>query len=239
MNAIVYIARREMQSYLNSPVAYVVLGVFLLFLGYFYFSTLFLIGFASMRNFFSLAPMLLVVFGPALSMRLIAEERKSGTIESLLNFPVRDFEVVLGKFFGGFGIVVIGLLFTVPYVFSVAWLVPKEMSFDYGPVIGGYLGLLFLSSSFVAFGLLASSLTKNQIVAFVIGFVLCVFFFLIDKVAVLMPYSWAFIFEFLSVDAHFANIARGVLDSRDLLYYLSITTVALFFTTRMLRRSRA
>ncbi len=238
MNAIICIARREMQSYLNSPVAYVVLGIFLLLLGYFYFSTLFLIGFASMRNFFSIAPMLLVVFAPALSMRLIAEERKSGTIESLLNFPVRDFEVVLGKFLGGFGIVSLGLLFTVPYVFSVAWLAPKEMSFDYGPVIGGYFGLLLLSSSFIAFGLFASSFTKNQIVAFVVGFILCVFFFLIDKAAIILPYSLAFIFEFLSVDTHFTNIARGVLDSRDVLYYVSLTAVTLFFTTRMLRRSR-
>jgi len=239
MNAILCIARREIQSYLNSPVAYVVLGVFLLFVGYFYFSTLFLIGLASMRNFFSMVPMLLVVFAPALSMRLIAEERKSGTIEPLLILPVKDFEVVLGKFLGGFVIVMIGLLFTIPYALSVAWLVPKGVSFDYGPILGGYLGLAFLSSSFIAFGLLASSLTQNQIVAFVIGFVFCILFFLIDKVAFILPHSLAFIFEFLSVDIHFANIARGVLDSRDLIYYLSLTTITLFLTTQMLRQSRS
>ena len=238
MSKIYYIARREMQSYLNSPVAYIVLVVFLLMLGYFYFSTLFVMGIASMRNFFSITPLLLVIFGPALSMRLIAEERKSGTIEPLLCLPVKDYQVVIGKFFGGLGIITVGLIFTFPYVFSVAWLTPENMSLDYGPIIGGYLGLVFLSSSFISLGLLASSLTQNQIVAFIVGFCFCLFFFLIDKLAPLLPLAWSSFFAYLSVDVHFTNIARGIIDSRDVIYYLSLTIVALFLATCLLRQSK-
>ncbi|MBM3887296.1 ABC transporter [Candidatus Dependentiae bacterium] len=227
-----------MQSYFNSPVAYVVLCVFLFLLGYFYFSTLFLTGFASMRNFFSVAPLLLVIFGPALSMRLISEEKKAGTLESLLVLPVQDYELVLGKFLGGFGILMVGLLFTLPYIGSVAFLTPDNMILDYGPIVGGYLGLVFLASAFIALGLFASALTKNQIVAFIIGFLLCLFFFLIDKIAVFLPSEWSRFFEFLSVDTHFSNIARGVIDSRDLIYYLSLTLIFLFLTTYALRQGR-
>jgi ABC-2 type transport system permease protein len=238
MTKVLSIAKRELASYFNSPVAYVVLGVFLILLGYFYFSTLFLTGFASMRNFFSLAPMLLVVFGPALSMRLIAEERKAGTLEQLLSMPIRDVDVVLGKFVAGVGMVAVGLLFTLPYLVTVSMLTPPNMSLDLGPVFAGYLGLILCASSFVSLGLLASALTRNQIVAFIVGFLLCLFFFIIDKVAVLLPLAAAPVFEYLSVDTHFANVARGVLDSRDLIFYFSLTGVALLLTIRSLRFSR-
>ena len=176
------IARRDFQAYFNSPVAYVVLGVFLLVLGYLFFSTLFLGGFASMRGFFSVAPILFVVFGPAITMRLISEERKTGTIEQLLTLPIRNFEVVLGKFLASLGIVLVGLLFTLPYAFSVSLLTPADTPFDYGPVIGGYVGLILLSSAFLSLGLFASSLTKNQIVAFIIGLALCFFFYFVDEI---------------------------------------------------------
>lgn len=235
MSRVIGIARREMQSYFNSPVAYVVLGVFLLLIGYLYFSTLFLTGFASLRNFFSVVPILLVVFAPALTMRLIAEERKSGTIEHLLTLPVTDMQVVIGKFLAALGTLAVGLLLTLPYVFSVSLLTPDGLSLDYGPIVGGYLGLIFLASSFLSLGLLASSVTQNQIVAFVIGLVFCFFFFFIDKFAILMPLYLAPLFEFLSVDYHFGNIARGVIDSRDILFYVSLTFTALMLTVFSLR----
>lgn len=235
MGRILSIARREMQSYFNSPVAYIVLGVFLLLIGYLYFSTLFLTGFASLRNFFSVTPVLLVVFAPAMTMRLIAEERKSGTIEHLMTLPVTDAEVVLGKFFAAMGTVCIGLLMTLPYPLSVALLTPPTLSMDFGPVVGGYLGLVFLSASFMSLGLFASALTRNQIVAFIIGLLVCFFFFFIDKFAILMPAALAPIFEYLSVDFHFGNIARGVIDSRDVLFYVSLTSIALMLTIYSLR----
>lgn len=235
MSTTLSIARRDFQAYLNSPTAYVVLGVFLLVLGYLFFSTLFLGGFASMRGFFSIVPVLFVVFGPALTMRLISEERKTGTIEQLLTLPVNNMQVVLGKFFAALGIMAVGLVFTLPYVVSMTFLTASDVSFDYGPVIGGYIGLLLLAGAFIALGLFASSLTKNQIVAFIIGLALCFFFYFVDKFAVLMPPAVAAVLEYISVDYHFNNIARGVLDTRDLVYYLSLITIFIFLTERTLR----
>lgn len=236
MSRVLCIAQREMRSYFNSPVAYIVLGVFLLVVGYLYFSTLFLTGFASLRNFFNLAPVLLFVFAPALSMRLIAEERKSGTIEHLLTLPVTDTQVVLGKFLASVATMCVGIAMTIPYALSVSTLVPDNLSLDLGPVIGGYVGLVLLSGTFLSLGLLASALTRNQIVAFIIGLAMCFFFFFIDKFAILLPASLAAFFEFLSVDYHFANIARGVIDSRDILFYVSLTSIALMLTVLALRR---
>ncbi len=232
------IARRDFQAYFNSPVAYVVLGVFLLVLGYLFFSTLFLGGFASMRGFFGVAPVLFVVFGPAITMRLISEERKTGTIEQLLTLPVSNFQVVFGKFLAALGIVCVGLIFTIPYALSVSLLTPPDAAFDYGPVIGGYIGLVLLSSAFLSLGLFASSLTKNQIVAFIIGLALCFFFYFVDKFAVLMPPHIGAILEYISVDYHFGNIARGVVDTRDLVFYLSLIAIFLVLTERTLRRER-
>lgn len=238
MNSTLCIARRDFQAYFNSPVAYVVLGVFLLVLGYLFFSTLFLGGFASMRSFFSVVPVLLVVFGPAITMRLISEERKSGTIEQLLTLPVTNCEVVLGKFLAALGIICVGLLFTLPYAVSVSLLTPAGAPFDYGPVIGGYLGLVLLSSAFLSLGLFASALTKNQIVAFIIGLGLCFFFYFVDKFAVLMPPKVGAVLEYISVDFHFNNIARGVVDSRDVVFYLSLIAVFLILTERSLRKEK-
>lgn len=238
MNTTLVIARRDFQAYFNSPAAYVVLGVFLLVLGYLFFSTLFLSGYASMRGFFGVAPVLFVVFGPAITMRLISEERKTGTIEQLLTLPINNYQVVVGKFLAALGIISVGLAFTLPYVISVSILTPPDTSFDFGPVIGGYLGLLLLASVFLALGLFASSLTKNQIVAFIIGLALCFFFYFVDKFAVLMPASVAGIFEYISVDFHFNNIARGVIDTRGLVFYLSLVTLFIVLTERSLRRDK-
>jgi ABC-2 type transport system permease protein len=238
MSATLSIARRDFQAYFNSPVAYVVLGVFLLVLGYLFFSTLFLGGYASMRTFFSVTPVLFVVFGPAITMRLISEERKTGTIEQLLTLPINNCQVVMGKFLAALGIISVGLLFTLPYVFSVSLLIPPDARFDYGPVIGGYIGLLLLASVFLSLGLFASSLSKNQIVAFIIGLALCFFFYFVDKFAVLMPAQLAGILEYISVDYHFNNIARGVIDTRALVFYLSLVTLFLVLTERSLRRDK-
>jgi ABC-2 type transport system permease protein len=238
MSTALAVARREMRAYFNSPVAYIVLGVFLLLAGYFFFNAFFLMGTASMRGFFGLAPVLLVVFGPALTMRLFAEERKSGTLELLLTMPVRDGEVVAGKFLAALGILSVGILCTLPYAFSVASLVAEGASFDWGPVIGGYLGLFLMASSFLAMGLWASALSKNQIVGFIVALLVCFAFYFVDKVAVFMPAGISDILSFLSVDTHFANIARGVIDTRDILFYLSLTVAGLILTQRALMAAR-
>jgi ABC-2 type transport system permease protein len=238
MSSALAVARREFRSFFQSPVAYIVIGVFLLVAGWLYFSTLFLTGAASLRSFFGLAPVLFVVFAPAITMRLLAEERKAGTLELLLSMPIKDWEVVIGKFAAALGMVAVGLLWTLPYSLSVSTLTAKGVSFDWGPVFGGYFGLLLLASSFLALGLWASALSRNQIVGFIVGLLLCFAFYFVDKFAILLPSSLAEMLQFLSVDYHFENIARGVFDSRDVLFYLSLTAISLMLTVRSLATAR-
>jgi ABC-2 type transport system permease protein len=232
------VARREFRTFFASPIAYIVLGGFLLLSGWLYFSTLFLAGQASLRGFFSIAPVLFVVLVPAVTMRSIAEERKSGTLELLLTLPMENWQLVLGKFLAAVGMVAVGLLWTLPYSVTVASLTDKGAAFDWGPVFAGYLGLLFLAGSFVALGLWSSALSKNQIVGFIVGLVICFAFYFIDKFAPLLPDAMGQVLEALSVDAHFENIARGVLDTRDVLFYLSLTVAGLLLTTRTLAATR-
>ncbi|EPX62767.1 gliding motility protein GldF [Cystobacter fuscus DSM 2262] len=238
MGTTLAVARREFRSFFNSPVAYIVLGGFLLTAGWLYFSTLFVAGQASLRGFFGVAPVLFVVFAPAVTMRLIAEERKSGTLELLLTMPLNDWQVVTGKFLAALGMVGVGLLLTLPYPLSVAALTAPGASFDWGPVVMGYVGLLLLASSFLAIGLWASALSRNQIVGFIIGLVLCFAFYFVDKFAVVLPQTLSAVLQYLSVDYHFDNIARGVLDSRDVLFYVTLTVVGLALTTRTLSNVR-
>lgn len=238
MSTTAAIARKEFRTFFNSPIAYIVLGAFLLVSGWLFFSTLFVAGQASLRGFFGLAPVLFVVFAPAITMRLLAEERKSGTLELLLTLPIQDWEVVLGKFLAALGMVAVGLACTLPYAFSVSSLVATGSAFDWGPVVAGYLGLLLLAASLLAISLWASAVSRNQIVGFVIGLVVCLAFYIVDKFAILFPASISELLQFLSVDRHFTNIARGVLDSRDLVFYLSLTAAGLLLTTQTLAATR-
>lgn len=238
MNSALAVAKREFKTFFASPIAYIVLGGFLLISGWLYFSTLLLAGQASLRNFFGIAPVLFVILVPAITMRSVAEERKSGTLELLLTMPLEDWQIVLGKFLAALGMVCVGLAWTLPYAFTVAALTAPGASFDWGPVAGGYLGLVFLASSFVALGLWASALSKNQIVGFIVGLIVCFAFYFVDKFAALLPESLGQIVEYISVDYHFENIARGVLDTRDLVFYGSLTLAGLLFTTRALSATR-
>lgn len=238
METTLAVARREFRTFFASPIAYIVLGGFLLLAGWLYFSTLFLAGQANLRGFFGVAPVLFVVLVPAITMRALAEERKSGTLELLLTLPMEDWQIVAGKFLAALGMVAVGLLWTAPYALSVAALTGPGAAFDWGPVVTGYLGLLLLASSFIGLGLWGSALSKNQIVGFIVGLVLCFAFAFVDKFAALLPESLGQLLEFLSVDYHFDNIARGVLDTRDLVFYLSLTALGLTLTTRALSAAR-
>ncbi|MEM7403229.1 MAG: ABC transporter permease subunit [Myxococcota bacterium] len=233
------IVRRELASYFNSPAAYIVMGFFLLMLGYSLFSRLFLDGLASMQPFFTTGSMLLVVFAPAITMRSIAEEKKTGTIEMLLTLPISDGKVVVGKFLAALILVMIGLLFTSMHLITVAKLAAPGMSMDLGPVAGGYIGLLLLAGAFLSIGMLASSLTSNQIVAFIIGLVSCFFLYFIDKLAIFLPLQWGSLLQYLSADYHFGNITRGVIDSRDVIYYICLIWIGLALTQRSLQAARA
>ena len=175
------------------------------------------------------------MFIPAITMRLIAEEVKTGTLEWLTSMPLRDLDVVLGKFLAALGLIAVALAMTLPYPISV----DMVGALDWGPVIGGYIGLLLLAGAFLAVGLFASSLTENQIVAFIIGVSLCFTFFMLDKVTFFLPEQLGAIFQYLSVDYHFRNIARGVIDTRDLLFYLGMMVIGLFLTMESLKRRHA
>ena len=155
-----------------------------------------------------------------------------------MTLPVREWEVVAGKFIAALGTVAIALLFTLPWALSLVSAIEKDAVFDWGPVIGGYLGVLLLSSAFIAWGLFASALQKNQIVGFIVGLALCFLMWFPDKVALLLPASGAAIVQYLSVAYHFENIARGVIDSRDLFYYVTVTAIGLMATTRVLASVR-
>ncbi|HCA79490.1 MAG TPA: ABC transporter [Bacteroidetes bacterium] len=228
------IMRREVKSYFNSAIAYVVIVVFLAIVGWFHTSNLFLSNVATMRLLFELVPIVFLFVVPAVTMRLLSEEKKSGTIELLTTKPLHDAEIVLGKFLAAWALIGVALLLTLVYYITIAAL----GKIDNGPVVGGYLGLMLMAGVYVAIGLLASSLTENQVIAFIIGFVFVFTLFMLDKVLIYIPDAFASIVEFLGIDYHFGNVARGVIDSRDLIYFFSLLGFMLYLTVVSLGRRK-
>lgn len=228
------IYRREIRSYFNSPVAYVVIVVFLAIVGWYFSNNLFLMNTASMRIVFELVPLVFLFFVPAVTMRLLAEEKKSGTLELLTTKPVRDVEIVLGKFLAAWTLLAATLAPTLVYLVTLMLLGTPDL----GPVVTGYLGLMLTGGVYIAIGIFASSLTENQIVAFLIGMVIILAFFLADKVLLYMPGAIAPAVEYLGIDYHFSNIARGVIDSRDIIYFGSVLGFALMTATASLERRK-
>jgi ABC-2 type transport system permease protein len=226
MHQVVHIFRKEFGTYFVSPIAYIVISIFLVVTGWFFFSTFFLFNQANLRNFFSLLPVTFAFVIPAVTMRLFSEELNVGSYETLLTLPVTDGDVILGKFMASVAFVAAMLVPTVAYPIFVSFL----GQLDWGPVVGGYVGALFLGASFSAVGLFVSSLTRNQIIAFIGGMAICFFLTLIDKVLFFLPAKLLSIFQYLGADFHFDNIAKGVLDSRDILYFLSVIFVGLYAT---------
>jgi len=228
------IYRRELRSYFNSPVAYVVIVVFLAIIGWFFTSNLFLMNVASLRIVFELVPLIFLFFVPAVTMRLLAEEKKSGTLELLTTKPVRDVEIVLGKFLAAWTLLAASLAPTILYLVSVMAIGKIDM----GPVFTGYLGLLLMGAVYIGIGLLASSLTENQIVAFILSFLIVFALFMMDKILIYVPEGFASTIEFLAIDYHFSNIARGVIDSRNIIYFGSLLGFSLFLATVSLQRRK-
>jgi ABC-2 type transport system permease protein len=228
------IFQKELRSYFNSAVAYVVIVVFLAIIGWFHASNLFLMNAATMRLMFELVPLVFLFVVPAITMRLLAEETKTGTIELLTTKPLQDGEVVVGKFLAAWALVAIALLPTLLYYLTIAFL----GRIDNGPVIGGYVGLLLMAGVYVAVGLFASSITDNQIVAFIIGFLMVLILFMLDKVLIYVPEGLTSIVEYLGIDYHYSSITRGVIDTRDVVYFLSMLGFALYLTVASLGRRR-
>lgn len=247
------IFKKEMRLYFTSPVAYVVFTFFLLIMGYFFYSIFAFYNLTSMqaamnpafardlnitdavlRPLFSNTGVILLFFMPMLTMRLFAEEKRSGTIELLLTFPVRDGEVLLGKFAAALGLFLMLLGFTALYPAIAGYFARME----WGPLFSGYLGLVLLGGSFLAVGILISSLTENQIVASFATFGVLLGFWVIGWSADLVGENWRALFQYLSILEHLDNFGKGVIDTKDVVYYLSVIALSLFLTLRSLESKR-
>ncbi len=226
--------RRELGAYFNQPVAYVVITAYLLICGWFFTSNLFLAGQAEVRGFLQMAPLMLVFFLPALSMRLLAEEWKNGTMELLVTLPLRDRDVVLGKFLAVFAVFAVAQGLTLLYPITVGILGHP----DVGQMVAGYTGLLLTGAAFAAIGLLASALTSSQVVAFILGFFVCFGLYIMGSALSLVPSVLLPLFEFISVDGHLANFSKGVVDLRDVLYFGSVVVLCLAATVNALQGRR-
>lgn len=218
-----------MKYYFNSPMAYIFLVIFAIVNGYFFTNTFFLFNQSNMRALFNIVPLVYLFFIPAVTMGLIAREKNVGTIEIIHTMPIRDSEFVLGKFLASFSLILIGLLITLIHFFT---LMNVGLNIDYGAVFTGYLGLALVGAVYAAVGTYSSSITDNQVVAFIIGLFIILVFFLMDKLLIFVPISLAGIVQYLSVEYHFSNISRGVVDSRNLIYFFSVIGFFLMMTIR-------
>ncbi|MDD5930207.1 MAG: ABC transporter permease [Spirochaetales bacterium] len=227
-NASIIIMKRELKSYFSSPIAYFVTGLFLLVAGLFFFTPFFLQNRAELRALFAYFPIFLGIFIPAVTMRNFAEERRIGSMETLMTLPVTEFQVTLGKYLASF---ISSLVMIVP---TLLYLIPVEVfgSPDYGPIIGGYLGAIFLCACFSAIGLFSSSITKNQIIAYFVGGFICLALALVHIFFVFLPAPAIKFFTFISANAHFESISRGILDSRDFIYFISLAVLFFLMTVR-------
>ena len=236
------ILQKEFNAFLNSPVAYVVLGVFLIATGLFVWvfpdSSVLDYGYADLQTLFSLAPWIFLFLIPAITMRTFAEEKKAGTIELLLTRPLTDGQIIGGKYLACFLLALLALIPTLLYYFSVYKLGSPEGNIDSAATVGSYLGLALLAAVFAAIGILASALTRDQVIAFLVAVVGC---FLIysgfDSLASVLQGSSAYYVSQLGIAAHYRDLSKGLIDSRDLVYFFSVVAVALV-ATRLALRSR-
>ena len=237
------IVLREIKSFFGSPIGYLVIGLFLLLNGLFLwvFAGEYNIldsGFADLNPFFTLAPMVLLFLIPAVTMRSFSDEMKQGTLELLLTKPLSLWQIVTGKFLGAFLLITIALIPTIIYVIVVVNLQAPTQTFDYGSTLGSYFGLLFLIASYCAIGIFTSTLSENQIIAFIVSVFICfVFYFGFEAISQITPVFKDFIGA-IGMNAHFKSMARGVLDSRDVIYFASISFFFLSLTVYKLKSFR-
>lgn len=227
------ILKKEINSFFASPIGYLVIAIFLLLNGLFLwlFKGEFNIldyGFADLSPFFLLAPWILIFLIPAVTMRSFSDEKKQGTLELLLTKPISYAQIVLGKYFGAFILILIALLPTLLYVYTVYQLGNPIGNLDIGSTLGSYFGLLFLIAAYTSIGIFASTISDNQIVAFITSVFLCFLFYIgIEGIA---EFSSSDLIEQLSMSSHYKSMSRGVLDTRDIIYFLSITLFFLMLT---------
>ena len=226
--------KKEVNSFLSSAIGYVSIIVFLLAQGTFMWvfngsSNIFDMGESSMESFFINAPNVFLFLIPAITMRLFSEENRTGTIELLLTKPISDNKIIISKFLAGLFLVVLALLTTLFYYYSIYQMGKPVGNIDHAATIGGYIGLLLLGGVFVAIGLFTSSLFNNQVVSFLVSLIICFVFYLgFDAISSQLDAPLDLLFQNIGIKSHYLSIQRGVIDSRDLLYYISMT---LFFLT--------
>jgi ABC-2 type transport system permease protein len=248
------ILKKEMRSYFNSPIAYVVIAAFLIIAGWFFYTSMAffsMISFQAMQNpylrsqlnitemvvrplFGGNLTIWLVILLPAVSMRLLAEEKKSGTMELLLTYPVSNFEAIMGKYLSSLVIFIAMLILTGLYPLLMFWVSEPE----WGPLVSAYVGLMLIGASFLALGLFASSLTENQIVAYVVGIAACLFFLLIGWASAFTDGFLKKFLTYISITQHLDSFRKGVLDTADLTYYLIFIVFFLFCALWVLESRR-
>ena len=236
------ILRKEFNAFLSSPVAYVVLGVFLVATGLFVWvfpdSSVLDYGFADLQTLFNTAPWIFLFLIPAITMRTFAEEKKAGTIELLLTRPLTDGQIIGGKYLACLLLALLALLPTLLYYYSVYRLGSPEGNIDSAATVGSYLGLGLLAAVFAAIGIFASAITRDQIVAFLVAVVGCFLVYTgFDSLASVFEGNAAYYIGQLGIAAHYRDLSKGLVDSRDLLYFLSLI-VGLLWATRLVLRSR-
>ena len=232
MSNVTAIFKKEFKSFFISPIAYVFITVYLVITSFLFFQSFFLINQADMRGYFSLLPWIFLLFVPAVTMRTWAEEKKVKTLELLLSWPVTDFQVVFGKFLASLSFLSITILLSITIPVTIMLL----GSPDLGPIMGGYVGTLLMGAAYLAIGLWISSYTENQIVAFILGVVVTFLLFIVGNPFVTMAApSWMVpAMSYIGLGNHFESIQRGVIDSRDIIYYLSIVGFFLFLNVQSL-----
>ena len=236
MNKIWIITRRELAGYFDSLIAYVIIILFLGLTGIFtwiYQTNVFVAGQADLRVFFGWAYWTLFIFTPAITMRSLSDENRAGTFELLATKPISDFEIVIGKFLAALLMMLAAMACTIPYYITVANL----GSVDHGSVLGGYLGLLLVVAAYASIGIFTSSITNNQVVALLTSWVLCFFFhFMFGLSSSAFSGIMADLLNYLSVQTHFNSLMRGVIDSRDLIFFISIVFGGLFLAKTVLSK---
>lgn len=233
------ILKKEFNSFFTSSIAYLVIGIFLLVNGLFLWVfndelNILNAGFADLASFFFLTPWLLIFLVPAITMKTFSDEFHTGTIEILKTKPISNFQIVLGKFFAVVLLIIIAIIPTFTYVYSIAQLGNPIGNIDYGSTIGSYIGLFLLASSFASIGVFTSSISKNQITAFLIGaFITFFFYYGFDAISNLFGNS-SYSIKLFGMNTHFKSISRGVFDTRDIFYFISIIVFFLFLTKQKL-----
>lgn len=224
---------RELRNYFSTPIAYIFLVIYLIATQGFFFYLFFRMGQADLWLFFSWQPVFMLTLIPAITMRAWAEEKKVGTMEILMTLPARDVEIVLGKFLACLAFWGIALALTLALPWTVGRVVAEGVTVDRGPIIGGYLGLFLLGGVYIAICLFASSLTENQIVAFIIGVTFCGVLLLCGSQLILFTVPEVLVkpLQFIGLWTNFQSISRGVIDSRNILYYLSVIVFFLYMNT--------